>query len=148
MGNDTLKNQEAINYFTKQIIMIKNNTINDIKLTLKYSKVNSEKNFYFNSEAFKENLICFQNSKKNIIYIFSPNIVKLIDYISKKSLEKLKNEVIYIFKYKENYEEKISDAEILRDVFDNTLDLCNNSNNKYKCDLKIYEVNYIVSNKK
>ena len=148
MGNDTLKNQEAINYFTKQIIMIKNNTINDIKLTLKYSKVNSEKNFYFNSEAFKENLICFQNSKNNIIYIFSPNIVKLIDYISKKSLEKLKNEVIYIFKYKENYEEKISDAEILRDVFDNTLDLCNNGNNKYKCDLKIYEVNYIVSNKK
>lgn len=56
--------------------------------------------------------------------------------------------MIYIFKYKENYEEKISDAEILRDVFDNTLDLCNNSNNKYKCDLKIYEVNYIVSNKK
>jgi len=140
-----LSNQEALKSIQKEIIEIKNNSIKDINLILKYSKGNSTNNFSNNLHKIKENLIYIQNKKGIKIYIFSSNIIKLIESIMTKKLEKLKNNVIYIFKEAESCEENISNENIFRNAIDIIFSLINSYDNIYIeniLDMKIYEVNF------
>ena len=140
-----LNNQETLKSIKNEIIEIKNNSIKDANLILKYSKGNSTNNFSNNLQTCKENLIYIQNKKGIKIYIFSSNIIKLIESIMTKKLEKLKNNVIYIFKEAESCEENISNENIFRNAIDIILSLINSYDSRYIeniLDMKIYEVNF------
>lgn len=145
MSNDSHQKEESIKYFRNQISEIKDKAITDVNLLLKYSKMNLTNNFYNNFPANKENLICVKLDEGNIIYIFSINIIKLMDDITNKNLKKENKEVIYIFKNNESCEDKISDEEKLINIFNNILELLNNYEGVYKgniLDIQIYEVKY------
>lgn len=136
--------EESMKFFEKQIIKIKNNTIKEVNFILKYNKGNSHNDFHINYQTIKENLICFQDIKGNIIYIFSFNFIKLMDEIVKKNKKKLKIAEIYIFLSEKN-SEKIYQNEInLINTFEDICDFVNNDgksnyNGNIK-DLNIYEV--------
>ena len=142
--NDNQNNEESLKYFQNQISEIKNNTISDFNLILKYSKENSKNDFYINLQTSKEKLLCIQDNKGIIIYIFCSNIIKLIEDIKKNKLEKEKNApVIFIFKEEETCKQNISNEDILKSTIDIIFDLINNNSYTYDTfDLKIYEVNY------
>jgi hypothetical protein len=140
-----LSNQEALKSIQKEIIEIKNNSIKDVNLILKYSKGNSTNIFSNNLHKSKENLIYIENKKGIKIYIFSSNIIKLIENIMTKKLEKLKNNVIYIFKEEESCEENISNENIFRNAIDIILSLINSYDSIYIeniLDMQIFEVNF------
>lgn len=142
-----INNQEVLKSIQSEIIEIKNNSIREVNLILKYSKENSLNNFSNNLQSNKENLIYIQNKKGKIIYIFSSNIIKLIEDIMNKKLEKVKNNIIYIFKEKENCEENISKENIFKETIDIIFSFINSYDNSYienVYDLKIYEVNYTI----
>jgi hypothetical protein len=142
-----INNQEVLKSIQSEIIEIKNNSIREVNLILKYSKENSLNNFSNNLQSNKENLIYIQNKKGKIIYIFSSNIIKLIEDIMNKKLEKVRNNIIYIFKEKENCEENISKENIFKETIDIIFSFINSYDNSYienVYDLKIYEVNYTI----
>ncbi len=64
-----------------------------------------------------------------------------------KKLEKVKNNIVYIFKEKENCEENISKENIFKETIDIIFSFINSYDNSYienVYDLKIYEVNYTI----
>ena len=64
-----------------------------------------------------------------------------------KKLEKVRNNIIYIFKEKENCEENISKENIFKETIDIIFSFINSCDNSYienVYDLKIYEVNYTI----
>ena len=142
-----INNQEILKSIQSEIIEIKNNSIREVNLILKYSKENSLNNFSNNLQSNKENLIYIQNKKGKIIYIFSSNIIKLIEDIMNKKLEKVRNNIIYIFKEKENCEENISKENIFKETIDIIFSFIKSYDNSYienAYDLKIYEINYTI----
>ena len=138
-------NEEVLKSIQSEIKELKNNSIREVNLILKYSKGNSTNNFSNNLQSNKENLIYIENKKGKIIYIFSSNIIRLIEDIKNKKLEKVKNNIIYIFREKENCEENISKDNIFREAIDIIFSFVNSYDNSYVeniYDIKIYEVNY------
>ena len=145
INTDIENDNDEIKYFKNQISRIKNNSISNVDLKLKYSKVNSKKDFYINLKTSNDNLISFKNTNGSIIYLFCPNIIKLIENLINKNVKKGNNFDIYIFKKTESFAQNISSEEFIRNSIVNILFHINVYNKSYTSnidDLKIYDINY------
>ena len=139
------ENPDTLNYLKNQIMIIKGyNTSNEFFLNLKYSKENSEYDFYINCKEIKENLISIQKLNGDTIYLlFSSNIINLMLNISKKTINQKNYNKIYILKQKENDEEENTNEELFMDYIKYIYDFVNRYNSDFKgqiVNVKIYEI--------
>ena len=148
--NLTSRNMNVIaqmeKYLKKEIINIKNdNKISDVNFILKYTNEYTRLDFYINCQKLKEHLISIQNKNGNLIYIYSNDIINLMnDFLIDDVVNENNNCSIYMFQQRENYNKTKTNEELLEYYIRNVIDFINSSNN-YRGEilyLKIYEIEY------